>query len=683
MTVLIAAIGFVFPSGTRAQEADRGLLPPSEGGRFTEPDRGAAYKEEPPNNADHKDGFADFSLEELMQVQVVVTASRREQQITAVSNAASVITAEDIRAAGARSVPDALRLAPGVDVADLSFGNAAVAPRGFHGFLSNHVLVLVDGRQIFDSLFGGTVWGAWPFQLEDIARIEVVRGPGGVTWGANAVNGVINIITKDPVDQLGSTVSFGGGSRGTFRNYVGHGLQDGKLRMRISAEYEASDGYQNGGSLLRDLEDDYKGGRFSLNAIYEENENNTLTLSAGSSIVDGGFPPTPLAGIGLRRNSGSQASYIMGTWQHRNCDGDVFKLAGFVNDFQVSPGLPQVDYRYEQIGLQFSHTLALGEGHTRTWGVDTRFDLLDVSNSDPSLLSKSFVSTGIIGGYLQDEWQLDSRWKLSLGGRLDYEFYGGFQPSARASLSYAVSNESVIYGAVSRAFQMPAAGSRFLQLPLLNGLAYVTANRDVDPKTLIAYELGYRNKFFDCLDTSLNLFWHQYDEITSLSPQLGPPGLVQTHFDNQTGKAALYGLEFEGRYTVSKTLTLLGHYTYNQLNWDVDKPFADLDYMTPPKHKAMVGARYSVNDDLRLSGHLHFVDAVKAPNPANPFVARRIDPYPRLDVRVEHEFTRDRLSVALGVNNLLDSGHYEGGTLFLNDSEVPRTVYVELRIRIK
>lgn len=629
------------------------------------------------------DGFADLSLEELLQVQVVVTASRREQKISAVPYAISVITAADIRAAGVRSIPDALRLVPGVDVADLSFGNAAVSPRGFHGHLSSQVLVLVDGRQIFDALFGGTLWGSWPFQLEDIARIEVIRGPGGVTWGANAVNGVINIITKDPGDQLGLTLSWSGGSRGTFKQHVGYGFQEGKLRMRVSGEYEASDGFRKGGSFLRNLEDDYKGGRLTLHAIYDKDENNTFTFSAGTSIVDGGFPPTPLAGLGMRRNSESQASFIMGTWQHQIAKNDVFRLTGFINDFHVSPGLPQIDYRYQQIGLQFSHTLELGEGNTRTWGIDTRVDLLDAGNSDPDMLSKSFTSTGIVGLYLQDEWRLDPRWTLNLGGRIDYEFRAGFQPSARMSLSYAASADAMIYGAVSRAFVMPTAVGHLLNVPLLNGLARVTSNHDFDPTTLIAYELGYRGRLLKRLDASLNFFWHDYDEVTTLSPQLGPPGLLQSHFENRPGNVSLYGLELEAKYKATDKLTLLGNYTYQQLNWDVDKPFTDRDYMTPPKHKAMLGARYSVSDDLRLSGHLYYVDAVRAPNPSNPFNPRRVDPYLRLDLRAEYEFWNDRASFAVGVSNLLDSNHYEGGTLFLNDAEVPRMIFAEFRLKIK
>lgn len=629
------------------------------------------------------DDLTELSLEDLMEVQVVVTASRHEQKITAVPYAMSVITADDIRAAGARSVPDALRLVPGMDVADLSFGNAAVSARGFHGLLSNQVLVLVDGRQIFDSLFGGTLWGVWPFQMEDIDRIEVIRGPGGVTWGANAANGVINIITKDPADQFGLTSVSTGGSRGSFKQHLGYGVQEGKLRLRVSGEYQASDGFREGGSILGNLDDDYKAGRFSLHAVYDRDDDDTFMVSAGSAVVDGGFPRTPLGGFGVRSNASHRASFLLMNWEHRTDDQEHFNLKAFVNEFSGSPGLPQIDYRYQQFGLLFSHSSKPDESRTRTWGIDTRLDLLDAGNSDPYLLSKSFVSTAIIGLYAQEEWRFAPRWTLNLGGRIDYEFYGGFQPSARASLSYDLSDDSMLYAAVSRAFHMPTAAGRFIDFPLVNGLARVTSNRDLDPTTLIAYELGYRGRPLDRLNASLNLFWHQYDEVTTLSPRLGPPGLLRNHLNNRSGNVSLYGIEAEAKYKVSDKFTLLGNYTYQQLNWDVSKPFTDRDYITPPKHKFMLGARYSVNDDLRLSSHLYYVDAVQAPNPSNPFSPRHIDPYFRLDLRAEYEFWNDRASVAVGVRNLLDSGHYEGGTLFLNDAEVPRTVFAELRFQIK
>ncbi len=628
------------------------------------------------------DGFADLSLEELMQVQVVVTAARREQKISAVPYAISVITAADIRAAGARSVPDALRLVPGVDVADLAYGATAVSPRGTHGFLARTVLVLVDGRQIFDSHFGGTLWSNWAFLLEDIERIEVIRGPGGVTWGANAVNGVINIITKDPADQLGLSLTSSGGSRGTFKQYIGYGLQEGKLRLRLSGEYEASDGFREGGSIWRSLDDGYRGGRISLRALYDMGPNARLAFSAGSALVDGAFPPTPLAGFGVRRNSGSQASFIMGTWSHDIAEDDQFEVTAYVNDFQGSPGVPAIDYRYQQFALQLRHSFLPADGHRLTWGIDSRADLLDATNSDPSLLSRGSVSTAIIGVYVQDQWRFAPKWTLDLGARIDYEFYGGFQPSARAALTHEINENAMIYGAVSRAFQMPPVGLRFLDLPLLNGIAHAKGHRDLGADPLMAYELGFRGRFFNRLDTSLSLFWHEQTDITTLSPMLGPPGLLRMDVDNRA-RMSTYGVEFDARYPATKKLTLLANYTFERMDWRASVPYHDMEAMSPPEHKFMVGARYSRTDDLHLSTHLYFVDAVTAPWVDLPFLHRKIDPYWRLDLRGEYEFWDDKASLAVGVRNLLDNNHPEGGTLFLNYAESPRMVFVEFRLRIK
>ncbi len=628
----------------------------------------------------------DFDVEDIdlldMEVPVVVTASRRPQRLNTVPYAMSVITAADIRESGAHSIPDALRLVPGVDVADLTFGTTAVSPRGFHGFIASQVLVLVDGRQIYDSLFGGTLWGNWPFQMEDIERIEVIRGPGGVTWGANAVNGVINIITKDPGDQLGLTIRSRGGSRGTLGQSVAFGYREGKLRVRVSAEYESSDGFNKGGSILRTLDDDYKGARLSLHAVYDHGPDDTITISAGSAVVDGGFPATPQAGIGVRRNPGSQASYVLGKWVHRTPSNGEMEFTGYVNDFYASPGIPQIDYRYQQIGLQFAHTMHSEDDHTRTWGVDTRIDLMDAGNSSPAMLSKDFVGTAIIGAYLQDEWRIAPKWVLSLGGRMDYEFYGGFQPSARASLAYELSETSSIYGAVSRAFSMPVAAGAFTSIPMANGLAGVNVDRPLDPTTLIAYELGYRRRFADRLDTSVSLFWHDYDEVGTFRPGLGGPGLLRFNFADRAGSVSLYGLELEAKYAATVRLTLLGNYTYQQMNWDVIGSIVDADLITPPKHKLMVGARYDMTDDIHLSANAFYVDSTRAPNPILPILSRPIDAYVRVDLRAEYEFLNDQAWFAIGVRNLLDPQHREGTTQFLNDAEVPRIVYAEFRIAV-
>lgn len=625
--------------------------------------------------------LADLSLEELASTQVVVTGSRREQRIGDLPYAFSVITHNDMRAAGVRSIPDALRLAAGVDVADLSYGQSAVSPRGMHGFLTRSVLVLVDGRQIFDSLFGGTVWGAWPFQLEDIERIEVIRGPGGVIWGANAQNGVINIITKDPRDQQGTTLSLGGASRGSQKSYLGHGLSDQGFRFRVSGEFETSDGFNQGGNLLGRLADEYRAARGTFMGIYEIDPANTLSLSGGSAVMDDGFPRSPLGGFGpdWKRESGTQASFLLGKWTHRIEKDNELELTGYVNDFYGSPGLPQIDYRYQQFSLQLRHSIKPVEDHSLTWGVDTRADLLDATNSSPHALSKDFVGTGIVGAYAQDDWNFAPNWWLGLGGRIDYEFYGGFQPSARASLMHRFDDGSRVYGAVSRAFQMPSAGLRFLDIPLLNGISVVEGKRDLDSETLVAYELGYSPQLGKNLDANINVFWNEYADLTTLTPRLGPPGLLAMDLDNRAD-ATIYGVELDAKYALTPKVTLLGNYTFQNMDWRSSVGYHEKDLMSPPMHKAMIGARYSPTTDLRLSSHLYFVDDVNSPNVGFPFAPKTIDSYFRLDLKLEKDLWKKRATLSAGVRNLLDANHPEGGTLFLNNAETPRMFFVELRI---
>ncbi len=633
-----------------------------------------------PNEAIDTTDIDDIELLDI-EMPVVVTASRQREQLDEVAHAVSVITAEDIHRAGARTVPDALRLAVGVDVADLTFGNSAVAPRGFHGFLSRQVLVLVDGRQIYDSLFGGTLWGSWPLLIEDIERIEVIRGPGGVTWGANAVNGVVNIITKDPADQAGLTVTAGGGSRGWNREHIGYGFSDDQLRFRFSGEFEGSDGFARGGYRLHPLDDDYRAGRFNIKSIFKLNESDTLMFNAGHAILDGGYPRMPLAGLGTAKNPYSQASFMQFRWEHVAPDEARTELMLYMNEFGGSPGLRTLDYRYQQYALQFSHAFNVA-AHRIRWGIDTRADVLNATNSEPFWLSDEFVSTGIIGFYVQDQWRFAPRWSLDLGARIDYEFYGGFQPSARAALSYDLNDDHIVYGAVSRAFQMSSVGLRHLDAPILNGLGRATANRSVDPETLIAYELGYRGTHFGRLHTSANLFWHAFDDLTTLSPRPGPPGLVRFHLDNRAA-ASLYGVELEARYNVTDALTLLGNYTYQQLHWRSAAAFHDKELLSPPHNKFMLGARYDLTDDWHLASHLYFVGDVDAPNPAFPLFSKSIDSYFRLDLMVEHEFWDDRGWIAVGVRNLTDDHHPEGATVFLSEAEVPRMFFAELGLRFK
>lgn len=631
--------------------------------------------------ASPEEGLENIDLLSL-EIPTVVTASRREQKINTVPHAMTVITAEDIRAAGAHSVPEALRLAAGVDVAQLSLNTFAVSPRGFHGVLARETLVLVDGRQIFDSLYGGTLWGTWPFQMQDIARIEVIRGPGGVTWGANAVNGVINIITKDPADQLGLTVTGEGGSRGWQKEYVGYGFKDDQFRMRVSGQYKGNDGATKGGSILEKPDDDLRSGSMLIHAICDPGPQDTLTLSLGGSVNSGGLSTAPLTSLISDVGTNARTESVLGRWEHRIAEDNRINVTGYVNDVRESPASRAVDYNYQQLALQVGQTFKPADNHTVTWGVDSRTDLLDTTNSDPMMLTERFVSTAIIGLYAQDEWRLAPRWTVNLGARIDYEFWGGFQPSGRAALSYELSETSMLYGAVSRAFQMPPAGLRHVNVPMVEGLAFVTADRDLGPASLVAYELGYRGRPLERLQISAAFFWSEYDDATIFDTRLGPPGLMRYHITN-TYDASLYGAELELEYEMAKNWLLLGNYTHEQIGCYGKGSINKSDSIAPPAHKFMAGTRYSPTQDFHLSAHLYYVDATNSPNPTLPFIRLHVPPYFRLDLRAEHEFWKDRASVAVGVRNLLDSNHFEGASLFQNTTEVPRMVYAEMRVTLK
>ncbi len=620
----------------------------------------------------------DIGLYDL-EVPVVVTAARHEQRIVDVPHAVTVITAEDIRRCGAESVADALRLVPGVDVAALGHQVYAVSPRGVHSFVSRQALVLVDGRQIYDSLFGGTLWGLWPLMLEDIDHIEVIRGPGGVTWGANCINGVINIITKDPRDQRGLTASATGGSRGYHTSYLGYGLEDGRLRMRVSGGYEHSDGFARGGSIIRSMDGDYLSGRFSLHAVYEQNQSDTLTFSLANATTDGGMSPPPMGGLNTRHHSEGRASYLLAKWAHDGGPEGQVDITAYVNESHNSPGLTTLDYDYQQIAWQLRHTFSSGSRHTFTWGIDTRADLINASHCDPQLLSKDHVNTAIVGAYLQDDWELTPRWRLTLGGRIDYEFYGGFQPSGRAALSFHPNDNTRFYAAVASAYQMAPATFRYLDTPLVDGLVRMRANADCNPQRLTAFELGYRGQPTERLLVDVNLFWNEYRDKGLLLPPLRPPRLNEIYQDSG-GRPRVYGVELGLRYAVNEQLTLLSNYTYQQESWESEKSFRASESIAAPRHKAMLGVRYSPLDDLHLSAHAWYVHGTESPDPLSPWGMRHIDPYVRLDLRAEYEFWNDRAAVSVGVRNLLDSHHPEGTSTFLNDAEVPRMIYGEFRI---
>jgi iron complex outermembrane recepter protein len=637
--------------------------------------------------AGSEDVVEDIDLLE-MKVDTVVTGMRRNQDVKDMPYSVSVITAEDLRQAGISNVPDAFRLVCGVDVASVLYGWETVAPRGFYGSRVDQNLVLIDGRHMYEPVVGGTPWSSWPLQIEDIERIEVIRGSGGVTWGSSATNGVINVVTKDPADQLGVTTRARGGSRGYNEEYVGGAVTDGKLRMRVSGGYEGSDGFLEGPGFLNKLwgrqDNEYKGGSFALKGVYDQSARDSITFGAGSHAMDGLYSISPFMRM-AKSNPNSQANYAQVGWHHDIAKDNSFQLNGYFHDFFQDTGMETIKYRFQQFGLDFSNTFKPADNHTLTWGIDSRADYTDAAASEPQFLSKQFVGNGVIGTYVQDEWKFAPKWVLELGGRIDYDFYGGFQPSARTSLGYKPTEQSMIYGAVSRAYLMPPAAGRFADFTMMNKTNHMHAISGMGATTAMEYEIGYRNKFLDNkIETNCAVYWHEYyDAIGTETIYHLPPKMIDMPVTN-IGSYSIYGFESEAKYKITKKLSMIGNYTFQEPDWRSPVRFTSaMDLNTPPKHKFMIGPRYDLTDKIHLSGQLFYVSKVKAPNPTFPIFQKHIDEYFRLDLRAEYEFIKNRAWFAVGVQNLLDPAHFEGTSSMESEAQVPRMVYLEVKMTFK
>lgn len=398
----------------------------------------------------------DLSLEELMQV-VVTSVNKKEQTLHKTAAAAFVIQAEDIRRSGASNIPEALRLAPGVQVSALGNNKWAVSIRGQADRFSNKLLVLVDGRSVYTPLFSGVMWEALDIPLENIARIEVIRGPGAAVWGANAVNGVINIITSSPFNNLGGKVALATGSelRGYGLARYGWNIdQDTAVQIHAKAhDYDASQRV-DGGKGADDWRNQSAG--FKLESLKEAGnlqlQGGVYSSRAGDELTMISAPP---ANTLVRSTQEVSGSHLMARWDDK-------AGAARQNSFQVA--LDQSNYKHviltEQrfnLDLQYKQRLGLGDRHDVIWGLDYRHSSDRIDSSPMIAVSERKRATAQYSIFLQDEVVLQpDLWHLNLGARLEHNNYIGIvlQPNLRLMWTPNIQNSAWL--SLARAVRTPS-----------------------------------------------------------------------------------------------------------------------------------------------------------------------------------------------------------------------------------
>lgn len=477
-----------------------------------------------------------LSVEELMDIEVT-SVSKQEESLGSAAATVAVVTGEDIHRAGATSLPEALRGVPGLHVASTGASAWAVSSRGFSSVNSEKLLVLSDTRSIYTPLYSGVFWDVQDYLLQDIDRIEVIRGPGAALWGSNAVNGVINITTKSARDTQGAYFEAGAGDEERAVAAARYGGETaGGIYYRVFGQYRDRDASFNPNAISSD---DWQLGHIGFRADWDRTVNDAVTLQG--DLYDGdigrlapsislGGPPNPAG----RLRTGVSGGNILGRWQHRAGDNAELQLRAYYD--RTHRNDPNFRDDLDTVDLDLQHRFPLGARQEATWGLNYRYtsnrnEGKVIFNLDPRSSHDRLAS-----GFVQDRIALSDSLRVTLGTKLEHNDFSGFEVQPSGRLAWDFAPRQTLWSAVSRAVRVPTRLERDIAIdasdPAGNPVVRLLGNRDFDSEKLLAYELGYRWQALTALSIDLAAFHNRYHGLASLE-------LGQTFIDPRDGKTVM------------------------------------------------------------------------------------------------------------------------------------------------
>ncbi len=631
------------------------------------------------------------SLEELMNIDVS-SVSRKDQKLSKVAAAVYVVTADDIRRSGASSIPEALRMVPGVQVARIDSSKWAVSCRGFSGRFANKMLVLIDGRSIYNDLYGGVEWDQYDLPMEDIERIEVIRGPGGTMWGANAVNGVINIITRRAKDTHGPMVSVGTGSEDLTDNTVRYGGARGdSLNYRAWAkQFSRNHMLTSQGGDARDSWNRTRGGArvdYDLSAKDSLVFDGDLYQGSSGQRIYSSFPiQDPRSAIEDR--SYSSGGYVLGRWDHKATSDKETVLQVYYNEENRREA--PAELRLKTLDFDFQQRLPASKWHDLMWGLGYR-SYWDqeapgrIASFDPSNRRDDLYSS-----FVQDDIALiPDRLVFSAGVKLQHNGFTGLEVQPNARLFWELKHNHAVWGAVSRAVRTP--NTRDVDVIMHFGLpaqgplpmyGLMVGNKQSISENLVAYEAGYRTQLGNLVAIDLSLFVNNYRNLQNF--QAGTPQVVMTAspyilvpitFVN-TGTAHSRGVELAATWNLAPKWKIESNYSWMHTRSDLDphnqlgamglQPGFDQIYR---KHQLSVRSSFDLTRRLSLDVTAYYMGAMQALS---------VPAYTRLDMRVGWRAS-ERSEISIGVQNMLEPRHQEFAVAdYVVASPVSRSIYARL-----
>jgi iron complex outermembrane receptor protein len=627
--------------------------------------------------------LTQVSLEDLLNIEVT-SVSKKEQKLSTTAAAIFVITQEDIRRSGATTIPDVLRMAPGVNVAQVNANTWAISIRGFNDIYANKVLVLIDGRSVYNPTFSGVNWDELDVPLEDIERIEVIRGPGGTIWGANAMNGVINIITKSTKSTQGGLISAGTGSHTAAQGLTQYGGTIGDNgTYRAFAHYfdDKSSNFPGGGSAA----DSWGMIHGGFRGDWQLAPKDTLTVEADLQRSRIGDLTQSVTGATQESQGHDVNGSILGRWNHTFSDRDATSLQIYYdhNNRDLEPY--DVFEHRGTIDLDFHQHLALGSRNDVVWGGDFRSTGDHILPSNPVVFTPSSQRDNLYSGFIQDQIALTSTLSVTVGWKVEHNAMTGYEGEPSAQLVWQVRPEHSIWLAASKAIRQPSRADEGLDvgvttLPLgggATGVLTVLGTPNIEAEELRDYEAGYRALVTKHLSMDVSGFVSFYRRLRTQEP--GMPYLdtnnsfvIPLYFANMA-HAQDAGGEASVTWTPTSRWKMIAG--YSQLHMNVTRDPSSLDTtveQTPgysPSHQFQIRSQWNPRPRWEWDSSFAYTGRLTTPN---------ISGIPRLDTRIGWHPT-ESLEFSLVGQNLLSPGRIEFiGTEGQMSTLVQRNVFAKV-----
>jgi len=589
----------------------------------------------------------------------VISVSRTPQKLSEIASGIQVITNEDIRRSGATNIPEALRLAPNLQVSQLNSGAWVISARGFNTVFANKLLVLIDGRTVYTQLFGGVIWDLQSVLLEDIERIEVISGPGGSLWGGNAVNGVISIITRRARDTQGLFVT---GAAGDFmKNHVAARYADsvGKtIFYRVYAQHTERAGtfHPDGTRNVDGWKNTQAGFRVGLYPTQSDQFAIQGDVNAGNrqSVLDGSVFDT---------------QNLLARWNHKVNERSNFTLQAYFDRYWTNDPVSLGD-EMKTFDLDFQHKLMAGSRHNIVWGAGYRYVSDHVYNRGSAGLLPEKRLLPIYSGFFQDEISLTSKTKLTIGSKLLHNIFSGFQAQPTVRLAVSPNNRNTVWTAVSSATRQPSRFDVDYYLPLEpqpSNVPSVAGGPNFGPEKMKAFEAGYRVEPSARIALSLATFYNVYDDLYSVETL---PGTATYQIQNGS-EAKTWGAEFSGFWQVTAGWRLRGGFTYFSKDLHAKAGhIQDPSYLAnDAKNHVVLQSMLNLPYNFKLDIVARYTDYITA-----SYATVRVPEYATADVRFS--FNYKAMEIAVTGQNIARSRHSEYDAL-----KIPRNFFGRVTFR--